>query len=87
MSDTDLQHDRDPENRMEQGADELEERVAKLGDDIEDARQGLRARQEDADIGEDVAGDWEDTDDPTGDDPTAFDDPENVDEVDDEEEY
>jgi len=81
MSETDVQGDRDPEVRLEQGADELEGRLDKLGDDIGDARQELRARQEDADIGEDVAGDWEDTDDDAGgEDPAAFDDPDNAEE-------
>ncbi len=86
MSDTDVQGDRDPEVRLEKGGDELEQRIDHLGDDIADARQGLKARQEDADIGSDVAGDWEDTNDDTGgDDPAAFDDPETDEE--DEEEY
>jgi len=81
MSETDVQGERDPEARLEQGADELEGRLDKLGEDIDDARQELRARQEDADIGEDVAGDWEDTDDDAGgEDPAAFDDPDNVEE-------
>jgi hypothetical protein len=88
---TDVQRDRDPEEQMQRGADELEERLDHLGEDIDDARRELRARQEDADIGEDVAGDWEDTDDDTGgDDPTAFDDPEDVDDLeglDDEDDY
>ncbi len=97
MSETDVQGDRDPEVRLEQGdrepevrpeqgADELEARIDHLGDDIDDARRQLRARQEDADIGGDVAGDWEDTDDHTGgEDPAAFDDPETDEE--DEDEY
>ena len=65
----------DAEEALESQADELEERVAKLGDDIDDAKEGLRARKEDADDGDDDGGD--------GDDPLAFDDPE-ADEDDDE---
>ncbi len=86
MTETDVQGDRDPETRPEQGAEDMEARLDDLGSDIDEAKQRLEARKEDADVGGDVAGDWEDTDDDTGgDDPSAFDDPETDDE--DEDEY
>jgi len=75
-TDTEQRPGEDAEGALESQADELEERVAKLGDDIDDAKQGLRARKEDADDGDDDGGD--------GDDPLAFDDPE-ADEDDEEE--
>ena len=73
----DTQRGEAAERAMERGADELEHRLDRLGGDIDDARQQLRARQDDADLGEEVAGNWEDTEDgTTGEDPAAFDDPE-----------
>jgi predicted nucleic acid-binding Zn-ribbon protein len=74
-TDTELQRGEDAEKALESQADELEERVAELGDSIDDAKKGLRARKEDADDGEE--------DESNGDDPLAFDDPE-ADEDDDE---
>ena len=68
-TDTELRRGEDAENALESQADELEERVAELGDHIDDAKEGLRARREDAD-----EGDVDDDDD--SDDPLAFDDPE-----------
>ena len=50
-TDTEQRAGEDAEEALESQADELEERVAKLGDDIDDAKQGLRARKEDADDG------------------------------------
>jgi hypothetical protein len=86
MTETDVQGDREPEARLEQGAEDMETRLDGLGGDIADAKQRLEARKEDADIGGDVAGDWEDTEDDTnGEDPAAFDDPETDEE--DEDEY
>lgn len=74
----------DPDRAPDQDADELEGRIDRLDEHIDESREGLRARQEDADLGEDLAGDWEDTDDDAGgEDPSAFDDPENA-EADDE---
>jgi predicted nucleic acid-binding Zn-ribbon protein len=67
-TDTELQRGDDAEKALESQADELEERVAELGDSIDDAKKGLRARKEDADDGDD--------DDDGGADPLAFDDPE-----------
>jgi hypothetical protein len=67
-TDTEQRPGEDAEKALESQADELEERVAKLGEDIDDAKQGLRARKEDADDGDD--------DDDGGADPLAFDDPE-----------
>ena len=66
-TDTEQRAGEDAEDALESQADELEERVAKLGDDIDDAKQGLRARKEDADDGDDDDADA---------DPLAFDDPE-----------
>jgi hypothetical protein len=67
-TDTEQRAGEDAEEALESQADELEERVAKLDDDIDEAKKGLRARKEDADDGDD--------DDDGGDDPLAFDDPE-----------
>lgn len=51
-----------PEQAIEHDADELEHRLERLGDDIDDAEKKLADRREDAGAGagEDVAGDWED---------------------------
>ncbi len=63
--------------RLGQDADDLEQDLDELGGDIDAAREGLRARQADADVLGDIGGDWHDTDDEaTGEDPLAFDDPE-----------
>jgi hypothetical protein len=67
----------DPERELEQTGDELEERIEHLDDQIDDARQEAKARREESHPGEDVAGDWEDTDDDAGgEDAEGFDDPE-----------
>jgi hypothetical protein len=61
----------DPEKAIEHDAAELEERVERLGDHVDDARDQLRDRAREAGgtsdegVGE-VAGDWEDTDDQAG---------------------
>jgi hypothetical protein len=68
-TDTELRHGEDAEDALESQADEMEQRVAKLGDHIDEAKEGLRARREDAD-----EGDVDEDDD--SDDPLAFDDPE-----------
>jgi hypothetical protein len=71
----------DPEEQLERTGDELKERLEKLDDHIDDARQEAKARREESDPGEGVAGDWEDTDDDAGgEDPEGFDDPEAEDE-------
>lgn len=75
-TDTEQRRGEEAEAALESQADELEERAAELGDHIEEAKTGLRARREDADDGDDDDGD--------GDDPLAFDDPE-ADEEDEEE--
>jgi uncharacterized membrane protein len=72
--DTDLQRSKDADGELEAQADELEERVLQLGDEIEDAKDGLRARSEEADEEE------PDEEDDGDDDPLAFDDPEEDDE-------
>jgi hypothetical protein len=61
-------------------ADDLAERGDRLDDQIEETRQGWKQAQADDDVPT-AAGDWEDTepDDSTGEDPTGFDDPENLD--------
>jgi TolA-binding protein len=70
-----------PERQLDADADELEQRIDRLDEHIDDARQELRARQDDAEIASDVGGDWEDSDDDAGgEDPMAFDDPERMDE-------
>jgi hypothetical protein len=61
--------ERDPEQAIERDADELEERVARLDGQIDEAREKLEARAKEAKrLGEaeDVAGDWEATDDQAG---------------------
>ena len=55
-TDTEQRPGEDAEQALESQADELEERVAKLGDDIDEAKKGLRARKEDADDGDDDDG-------------------------------
>jgi uncharacterized small protein (DUF1192 family) len=78
----------DAEHELEHTGDELEERIERLDDEIGEAKQEAKARHEDQDPAEDVAGDWEDTDDDAGgEDPEAFDDPEVVEELDEEEAY
>jgi hypothetical protein len=67
----------DPERDLERTGDELEERLGHLDEDIDVARKEAQARSEEQDPFEDAAGDWEDTeDDSGGEDPEAFDDPE-----------
>jgi hypothetical protein len=67
----------DPERKLERTGDELEERIGRLDDHIDDARQEAKARREGSGPEEDVAGDWEDTDDDAGGQaPDGFDDPE-----------
>jgi uncharacterized protein involved in exopolysaccharide biosynthesis len=62
---------------MARGAEELEERLGHLGDQIEDAKTKAADRREDAGI-EDAAGDWEEESSGAqqGDDAQDFDDPE-----------
>ena len=79
-TDTDLKRAQEAQDEMASQADELEERSDKLGDDIGEARKGLRARREDAGLDDDADDDDEDD----GDDPLAFDDPEEDEEDDDE---
>jgi hypothetical protein len=70
----------DPERELKRTGDELEERIDHLDDRIGEARREAQARHEDQDPLEETAGDWEDTDDDAGgEDPGAFDDPEDVD--------
>ena len=75
------------EHRVEQAqreaestADELEERNERLGDQIQEARSGWEKAQADASTPT-ASEEWEDTepDDANGEDPTGFDDPENLD--------
>jgi hypothetical protein len=78
------QHTTDPDKQLEHTGDELEERLDRLDENIDDARKEATARSEENDDPfEDVAGDWEDTDDDAGgEDPEGFDDPEAVDDDD-----
>ncbi|HEU4978832.1 MAG TPA: hypothetical protein VFT42_08055 [Solirubrobacteraceae bacterium] len=67
----------DPEQALQRGGDELEERLHHVDEDIDEAKKQLRARREGDGPLDDVAGDWEDTDDAGGgEDPSGFDDPE-----------
>jgi hypothetical protein len=71
----------DVERDLERSGDELEERLETLDDHIDDARQEATARSEDTDDLDDVAGDWEDSDDASGgEDPAEFDDPDAIEE-------
>ena len=76
----------DPERNLKQAGDELEDRLERLDDHIDESRKEANARSEqNEDPFEDVAGDWEDTDDDAGgEDPEGFDDPEADDDEDDE---
>jgi hypothetical protein len=67
----------DPERDLEHTGDELEGRIEQIDDHIGEAKQEAQARREEQDPFEDVAGDFEDTDDDAGgEDPSGFDDPE-----------
>ena len=76
----------EPERNLKQTGDELEERLDRLDEHIDESRKEATARSEqNEDPFEDVAGDWEDTDDDAGgEDPEGFDDPEADDDEDDE---
>jgi hypothetical protein len=76
----------DPDRDLERTGDELEERLDDLDEKIDESRKEATARAEqDQDPFEEVAGDWEDTDDDAGgEDPEGFDDPEAVDDDDEE---
>jgi hypothetical protein len=62
---------RDAEQQLEHTADELEHRIGRLDDHIDDAKEKAAERREEAEATQQVAGDWEDTkpDQPGGDDP------------------
>jgi hypothetical protein len=77
----------DPENQLEHTGDELEERLERLDERIDESHKEAKARsQENEDPFENVAGDWEDTDDAAGgEDAEGFDDPEAVDDDEDDE--
>jgi len=77
----------DPDQNLERTGDELEERIDRLDDRIDESRKEASARsEENADPFENVAGDWEETDDDAGgEDPQGFYDPERED--DDENDY
>ena len=78
----------DPDHDLERTGDELEERIEHLDDQIDEAHREARMRAEEQDPFEDVAGDWEDTDDAAGgEDLEAFDDPEFDDDEDEDEDY
>ena len=77
-----IEHQRveEAQRDAESTADDLEERNEKLGEHVQETREGWEKAKSDADTPT-AAGDWEDTepDDSTGDDPAGFDDPENLD--------
>lgn len=66
-----------PEDAMERSADELAARVEQLGDHLDEARESVAKRAEEArgagsGVSSDAVGDWEDTDDGSrGDDPSG----------------
>jgi hypothetical protein len=68
----------EPDRDLKRTGDELEGQLERLDDHIDDSRRELKARSEEADDpAQDVAGDWDDTeDDAGGQDASAFDDPE-----------
>jgi hypothetical protein len=58
--------------KIEDRSDEMEEDLHKLEDHIDDAGKKLQARKEDADVVDDVTGDWEgEQDRGNGDDPSG----------------
>jgi hypothetical protein len=66
----------DVERNLERSGDELEERIGHLDAQIDEAKHEASTRSEDTDTGDEVVGDWEDTDDDAGgEDPSQFDDP------------
>ena len=80
MSGTEERGVEEKQQEMSTTADEMAERSDRLGEQIEDTKQGWE--QAKADSGTPTAaGDWEDTepDDSTGEDPAGFDDPEDAD--------
>ena len=83
------QHTTDPDRSLEETGDELEERLDHLDEHIDESRHAADARsEENEDPFEEVAGDWEDTeDDAGGADPASFDDPEHIDEDEEDEDY
>jgi hypothetical protein len=76
----------EPDRDLTRTGDELEERLDRLDDHIDESRKEAKARSEqNEDPFENVAGDWEDTDDDAGgEDPEGFDDPEADEDEDDE---
>jgi hypothetical protein len=79
----DLATKRDPDEELKRGGDELEERIERLGDHIDEARRTAQSRPE---VTNKAAGDWEDSDDDAGgEDPSGFDDPEKAEEDDEDE--
>ena len=77
----------DPDHELERTGDELEERLEKLDDNIDESKQEARARSEkDADPFEAGDDDWDEDDEEGDGDPAGFDDPE-ADEDDEEEDF
>jgi hypothetical protein len=75
----------DVEGDLERTGDELEERLGRVDDQIDAAKQEASTRSEDTEAGDEVVGDWEDTDDDSGgEDPSQFDDPDADEEADEE---
>jgi hypothetical protein len=56
----------DPAAHLEHDAAELDHRLRRLDDHISEAERAAQARREEANPGEAVAGDWEDTKGTTG---------------------
>lgn len=72
----------DPEEQLEHDTEELDQRIDRVETHIDESRGKLKARQEDADDfdEEDVGG--SEAEDGEGGDPAGFDDPEEVDDLD-----
>jgi hypothetical protein len=80
MSGTEERGVEETQQEMSSTADEMAERSERLGDQIESTKQGWEQAKGDSAVPT-AAGDWEDSepDDSTGEDPSGFDDPEDVD--------
>jgi hypothetical protein len=63
--------DRDAEQQLEHTADELEHRIGRLDEHLDQTKQKAQERRAEAEASRQVAGDWEGTepDRPGGDDP------------------
>ncbi|MCP9488832.1 MAG: hypothetical protein MSC31_03040 [Solirubrobacteraceae bacterium MAG38_C4-C5] len=72
----------DPEEQLEHDTEELDQRIDRVEAHIDESRDKLKARQEDADEIDEEEVDDSEAEDGEGGDPAGFDDPEEVDELD-----